>query len=179
MHSQEWLCHVRQSGDWRSQERLLCRGFLHVGALQARDASLALGKAAASRRTPRWVLPRGNSGGEAIENCGAGHLFGLLQRLLQATMIRGVSPRRVTGMVQKTLIASRSFQPSAKRPIIFVRTSRTGAHHTTRANHATPTHATTLIQTDDTDSNDGLIHWTESAGQRRIEISEFLKITED
>jgi len=28
-----------------------------------------------------------------------------------ATMIRGASPRRVTGMVQKTLIASRSFQP--------------------------------------------------------------------
>jgi hypothetical protein len=65
-------------------------------------------------------------------------------------------------MVQKTLIASRSFQPSAKRPNIFVRAART------RANHATePIHTTSLIQT------------TTSARQGRIEISEFLKITED
>jgi hypothetical protein len=31
-----------------------------------------------------------------------------------ATMIRGASPRRVTGMVQKTSFTSRSFQPGAK-----------------------------------------------------------------
>jgi hypothetical protein len=65
-------------------------------------------------------------------------------------------------MVQKTLIASRSFQPSAKRTIIFVRAART------RANHATTSiHTSTLIPT------------TTSAGQGRIEISDFLKITED
>jgi|HubBroStandDraft_3_1064219.scaffolds.fasta_scaffold62512_3 hypothetical protein len=37
-----------------------------------------------------------------------------------ATMIRGASPRRVTGMVQKTSIASRSFQPGAKTTNIFL-----------------------------------------------------------
>jgi hypothetical protein len=59
-------------------------------------------------------------------------------------------------MVQKTLNASRSFQPGSKSTVIFAATARTG-----------PMHATTLIQT------------TKSARQGRIEISEFLKITED
>jgi hypothetical protein len=37
-----------------------------------------------------------------------------------ATMIRGASLRRVTGMVQKTLITSRSFQPGAKTTNIIL-----------------------------------------------------------
>jgi hypothetical protein len=71
-------------------------------------------------------------------------------------------------MVQKTLIASRSFQPSAKRTIIFVRAARTKANHAT-----TPIHVTTLIQTTKA------IQTTTSARRGRIEISEFLKFTED
>jgi hypothetical protein len=71
-------------------------------------------------------------------------------------------------MVQKTLIASRSFQPSAKRTVIFVRTARTRLNQTTRSNHATaPIQATTLIQMTTP------IQSTTSARQRCIEISEF------
>jgi hypothetical protein len=55
-------------------------------------------------------------------------------------------------MVQKTLIASRSFQPSSKSTGIFAATARTS-----------PLHAMTLIQA------------TKSALQSRIEISNFLK----
>jgi hypothetical protein len=71
-------------------------------------------------------------------------------------------------MVQKTLIASRSFQPDAKGTDISARTART------RANYATPpSHATTLIQTTTA------IQTMTSARLGRIEISNFLKITED
>jgi hypothetical protein len=55
-------------------------------------------------------------------------------------------------MVQKTLIASRSFQPGSKSTGIFAATARTS-----------PLHATTLIQA------------TTSALQSCIEISNFLK----
>jgi hypothetical protein len=55
-------------------------------------------------------------------------------------------------MVQKTLIASRSFQPGSKSTGIFAATARTS-----------PQHATTLFQA------------TTSALQSRIEISNFLK----
>jgi hypothetical protein len=65
-------------------------------------------------------------------------------------------------MVQKTLIASRSFQPGSKSTVIFAATARTSPIHATKLNHAT-----TLIQT------------TTSARLGRIEISNFLKITED
>jgi hypothetical protein len=40
-------------------------------------------------------------------------------------MIRGASPRRVTGMVQKSLIASRSFQPGLKTTDSFISAIRT------------------------------------------------------
>jgi hypothetical protein len=55
-------------------------------------------------------------------------------------------------MVQKTLIASRSFQPGSKSTGIFAATARTS-----------PQHATTLTQA------------TTSALQSSIEISNFLK----
>jgi hypothetical protein len=55
-------------------------------------------------------------------------------------------------MVQKALVASRSFQPGSKSTGIFAATARTS-----------PLHATTLIQA------------TTSALQSRIEISNFLK----
>jgi hypothetical protein len=58
--------------------------------------------------------------GGAIENNDEGHLRGLLQRVARATMIRGVGPRRMTGMVQKTLIGSRNFQPGTKTTGICV-----------------------------------------------------------
>src|SRR5580692_12603735 len=90
--------------------------------------------------------------GALIENYDVRHLRGLLQRVARTTMIRGVGPRRVTGMVQKTLIASRSFQPGSKSTGIFAATARTS-----------PQHATTLTQA------------TTSALQSSIEISNFLK----
>jgi hypothetical protein len=61
-------------------------------------------------------------------------------------------------MVQKTLIASRSFQPGSKSTVIFAATAR-----------ESPMHATTFIQTTTP------IQATESARQGRIEISEFRK----
>jgi hypothetical protein len=64
-------------------------------------------------------------------------------------------------MVQNSLIASRSFQPDSKSRVIFAATANTSA------DHASPTHTTTPTQT------------TMPAGQDRIEISEFLNITED
>jgi len=58
----------------------------------------------------------------------------------EATMIRSASPRRVTGMVQKSLIDLRSFQPDGQRTIVFIPAVRTRQTKITPDPHARPRH---------------------------------------